>query len=491
MLSLENIQHGLGDPTVQWTLAVVLPFTLYRLYLTLWRPAFLPKAPQLVEEGVPIVGSTGFWSARWDFCKEWSLKKGHFGFYVGKNRVIAVTGAAARQDFFNTRNEVAPADNGHEFSKHFTSRLTRMLKGGEFLRNLPKLVRDLKNRLDKLADEPDKITNPFDSIYEIVFQLTMRTVGCNEIADDPKLLSRAMQYNRTIELSSTPTRIIFPWIPTPAMFRQLYAGAGFYAMFDKVIKQRKKENRRDDDALQICMDQGDSTKDVIGVVFGSLFAGQLNSGINAAWILIYLAKYPYWKQKVLEQVIEVASKNCKDPTAPLVDQLISLPIDVWEGGFPLLDLCLRDSIRLQTVGTAFRKNLSGHDVKIGNATIPNGYYVVYAMGDIHNDESIYPDPARWDPGRYLPDRAEDKKVPYAWAGWGLGRHPCLGMRFAKLENVLITAFWVAMFEFELVDRDGKPTEELPQVDINGFTANKPANTKYLRYWRRGESKATF
>jgi hypothetical protein len=29
-----------------------------------------------------------------------------------------------------------------------------------------------------------------------------------------------------------------------------------------------------------------------------------------------------------------------------------------------------------------------------------------------------------DPSRYLPERAEDKKTPYAWVGWGAGRHPC-------------------------------------------------------------------
>jgi hypothetical protein len=165
------------------------------------------------------------------------------------------------------------------------------LKGGEFIRSrsckfrrlddwnsltrffidLPKLGRDLKARLDRLADEPVKITNPFDSVYEIVFQLTMRTVGCNEIADDPKLLSRSMQYNRTIELGATPGRIMFPWFPTPALFRQFYAGAGLYSIFDKIIKQRKKEDRREDDALQIYIDHGDSTKDIISVSLSHIF----------------------------------------------------------------------------------------------------------------------------------------------------------------------------------------------------------------------------
>ena len=39
--------------------------------------------------------------------------------------------------------------------------------------------------------------------------------------------------------------------------------------------------------------------------------------------------------------------------------------------------------------------------------------------------NIYTDPTKWDPGRFLPGRAEDKKVSaHGFVGWGSGRHPC-------------------------------------------------------------------
>jgi hypothetical protein len=103
MLNVETIRDGLSNPTVQWTLAFVLPFTLYRLYLTLWRPTFLSKAPGVILEGIPVIGASRFWTARWEFFKEWRAKKNNFSFYVGSNQVIGVTGQAARQDFFNSR----------------------------------------------------------------------------------------------------------------------------------------------------------------------------------------------------------------------------------------------------------------------------------------------------------------------------------------------------------------------------------------------------
>jgi hypothetical protein len=112
--------------------------------------------------------------------------------------------------------------------------------------------------------------------------------------------------------------------------------------------------------------------------------------------------------------------------------------------------------------------------------------------------AIYKDPERWDPERFLPDRAEDKKVPHAYMGWGLGRHPCLGMRvtgpsqflliatnlkirtiyepqlltyiqcsqFAKLEMGILTAVFFTMFDFSVVDVRGIPMTEIPNPDRN-------------------------
>ena len=51
---------------------------------------------------------------------------------------------------------------------------------------------------------------------------------------------------------------------------------------------------------------------------------------------------------------------------------------------------------------------------------------------MHHDTTIYPDSDKWDPSRYLPERAEDKKAELGWLGWGVGRHPCLGMKVSLI-----------------------------------------------------------
>jgi cytochrome P450 len=218
-------------------------------------------------------------------------------------------------------------------------------------------------------------------------------------------------------------------------------------------------------------------------VLGALFAGQLNSGINAAWILLYLAKDKKWHDRVLEEVESVADRYCSDTSLPLVDRLMQVPVEAWESEFPMTDLVLRESIRLQLPGAAFRKNISGRPIplnKEGTEVIPTDAYAAFAVANIHRNPTIYSDPETFDPERYFPDRAEDKNKQFGFIGWGVGR------RFAKLENNIITAFWMAAFkDMQLVDKKGNASG-LPAVDRNLHSAAKPTQKVYINYKLREE-----
>jgi hypothetical protein len=93
----------------------------------------------------------------------------------------------------------------------------------------------------------------------------MRIVGCNEVAENPEYLRKVLYWNRTIEQTSTMAAIIFPWFPSPALFRRTFAGAKMYRLFDKIVRARKETGRKENDALQHMIDKGDSTKDMISV----------------------------------------------------------------------------------------------------------------------------------------------------------------------------------------------------------------------------------
>ena len=131
--------------------------------------------------------------------------------------------------------------------------------------DLPLLLADTKARLDDIVSAPNGVIDPFDKVYKIVFQLTMRTVGCNDIANDPQLLFKTLRQYETIEKSATPTGVIFPWLPTPAKLKRTIAGGSLYMTFRRIVNERKKTGKRDNDALQFMIDQGDDVTSIIAV----------------------------------------------------------------------------------------------------------------------------------------------------------------------------------------------------------------------------------
>lgn len=220
-------------------------------------------------------------------------------------------------------------------------------------------------------------------------------------------------------------------------------------------------------------------------ILGSLFAGQLNSGITAAWFFVYLATNKTWYRRVQAEVDGVLARHRASPEQTVAQIFAALTVDEWEAEFPSIDLVLRECIRLQLVGTAFRRNVSDHDVVISKATneiIPKDAFAMYLIDDVHMNPAIYPDPERFDPGRF--ERGEDKKAEFSYVGWGMGRHPCLGMRFAKLEMMIIGAIFVATFDYEALDGQGNTLQEAPRTDRQRFTAHKPAYPLKIKYTMR-------
>ena len=60
------------------------------------------------------------------------------------------------------------------------------------------------------------------------------------------------------------------------------------------------------------------------------------------------------------------------------------------------------------------------------------------------------------------------------------------MRFAKLEQNIITAYCLSIFDFELCDVEGKKIQKLPDQweNHNNWAASKPQKPVKLRYQLR-------
>lgn len=113
-----------------------------------------------------------------------------------------------------------------------------------------------------------------------------------------------------------------------------------------------------------------------------------------------------------------------------------------------------------------RRNL-GEEIDIDGQVVKPGDFLAYSMSDAHLNAEYYPDPYKYDPGRWLrPDPVPNAAYPFL--GWGAGRHACSGVRVAKLEMKLVLVMFLIRYDFELVDKDGKFPNPLPVPNRNDF-----------------------
>lgn len=113
-------------------------------------------------------------------------------------------------------------------------------------------------------------------------------------------------------------------------------------------------------------------------IIGALFAGLINTGVNAAWILCFLGQNEHWQGKVRQEINTAIMERRLSEHESAADTLSRFTIDDWEKSFPTVDLCLRESIRLTMPGSMIRKNIGGKNIDIlgSNEIIPKDAFAV-------------------------------------------------------------------------------------------------------------------
>lgn len=128
--------------------------------------------------------------------------------------------------------------------------------------------------------------DPFENVYEVsilcppwrsallipvliqlIFQLTIRSLTCVEVSNDPTLVARLKVLYDTLDTGTTPATVLLPWLPTPAMIKKLWATKEIYDIVIKAINDREASGISRHDTLQMLLDSGDEKLVVVGVRF--------------------------------------------------------------------------------------------------------------------------------------------------------------------------------------------------------------------------------
>jgi sterol 14-demethylase len=122
--------------------------------------------------------------------------------------------------------------------------------------------------------------NPFQDIYDLVFQMTVRIASCEELAADPKSVQKMSDLFWKLEKSATPVSLLFPWFPGTGKRNKEQATKDLYVMLSHYVDIRRKAEAPNSDAIDILIANGEDNPAIIGVglIFIFIFTCLLSSG---------------------------------------------------------------------------------------------------------------------------------------------------------------------------------------------------------------------
>jgi cytochrome P450 len=119
-------------------------------------------------------------------------------------------------------------------------------------------------------------------------------------------------------------------------------------------------------------------------------------------------------------------------------------------GAPFALQVLKESLRLFPPAYAVARS-AVRDTEIGGFPVRKNDIVFIAQWLLHRDARWFPDPLRFDPDRFLPER--EAQIPrYAYLPFGGGRRICIGNHFALTEGQIILNTIAQRFSMELVSQ---------------------------------------
>lgn len=187
-----------------------------------------------------------------------------------------------------------------------------------------------------------------------------------------------------------------------------------------------------------------------------LVAGHETTAMALTWSLALLSAYPHARQQLEDEVDAVLGDGPADP-----DKL------------PWTTAVVSEAMRLYPPAWTLERTAVADDDVCGTP-VPAGSMVAVLPYLIHRNPAVWPNPAGFDPARFLPGAPQRHR--YAWIPFGGGKRGCIGAGFARQEAVLVLARLCRHYRLDLAG----PALPRPR----GFITLRPAEPVIMRLSRR-------
>jgi cytochrome P450 len=277
-------------------------------------------------------------------------------------------------------------------------------------------------------------------IHREMMQLTLRIVIRSLFGvetGETQAISRSLNVvannNLGIRLLMPPWLRSLPW---PGMSEFHRAVEDLNRTVARIIAQRRQLKQGGDDLLAMLMaaqdedGSGMSDKQIRDEVMTFFLAGHETTALALSWALYLLSRNPDAERKLHEELDRVLGGGAAE-----LPDLASL---IWT------DCVIKEAMRLYPPVWAMGRTAL-REFELGGYAIPKGAMVVMSQWVVHRDARHFPNPEKFDPGRWTAERAQ--KLPrFAYFPFGGGQRQCIGNTFATMEAVLALATIAQRFQ---------------------------------------------
>jgi sterol 14-demethylase len=375
-------------------------------------------------------------------------------FDLAGRQVVLLSGAEANEFFFRAPDEDLDQASAYPF-------MTPIFGKGvvfdasperrrEALRNQALRGDMMRGHAQTIADEVETMVGHWSDSGEIDLldwfaELTIYTSSACLIGTKfrRQLDSRFAALYHDLERGTDALAFVDPYAPIDSFRRRDAARAGLVALVSEIMAGRAAAppvSRDDRDLLDVLMslrgpdgEPSFSADEITGMFISMMFAGHHTTSGTAAWTLIELLRNPNFLYAIIREL------------EGLGDQDISFQA-LRE--IPLLEAAIKEALRLHPPLILLLRAATS-DLSVLGYHVPAGALVGATPAISNRIADDFPEPDRFDPGRYGEPRQEDLINRWTWIPFGAGRHRCVGANFAMIQLKAIFSVLLRDWTFEL------------------------------------------
>jgi cytochrome P450 len=301
-----------------------------------------------------------------------------------------------------------------------------------------------------------------------MMRLTVRIVSKTLLGDDVEgdTTVRVAEAMEAVQAVGSDLDLLPEWVPTPKHRRDADATRALDAIIYGFINRWKERGEDRGDLLSMLMlardddGTGMSDRQVRDEAVTLFLAGHETTANALNWTWYLLSQHPALEARLHAELDQVLAGR-----APTLDDLRNLPFT---------DRVVKESMRLYPPAWGFGR-LANTDTSLGGCFIPRGANINISIWHMHHDERWFPQPDRFDPDRWLPER-ETPAMKAAYLPFGGGPRVCVGISFASLEARLVLATIAQRCRLTLPA--GTHVDMLPRITL------RPKGGLHMRVERR-------